>query len=479
MRIDLKNYDKETEFKEIIDEYIFPLLGMKGDNIQKIPDKDSFFKNTHNEIIFFEKQKIYFLPYKNSKWGYFIDTVKCMNNFNFTLCRKVLAKLVSVANNNLKIGTQKNFKYINEQQCISSYEVAVQTSICEYLTNNNSADKNDTMKTLLNLLDKLQKWALKTYEGKKVPFGFVIDMKEISKTKLNYLEFLGDEFSATISDGISSVVVIDKYGNYLDYKSIVENNKIKACQLNNCLPIRFAQIINENVSENSLRIGVFLLTGGDIFIAKNGKIDLIKRNGRWANFSYQSFLNVMERYNNTEDIDKQILMEVFSSAIDVSLSHCGGIIAIVKDGMELKNSEMESKDAEKENILSECDNLLVSKNDDELKDALSKKENEYNINKRLYKRNMIKNLLNGKKLFINIDRKLRAELIGLDGATIIQKDGSVVAFGAIIQNEKGSTGGGRGAAAKLLSRYGGFAIKISTDGYIEVFMNRELKYYIK
>ncbi len=165
-------------------------------------------------------------------------------------------------------------------------------------------------------------------------------------------------------------------------------------------------------------------------------------------------------------------MEVFSTAIDVSLSHCGGIIAIVENGKELKVKE--------ETILSECDNLLVSKNDEELRSEFKKRgEKEYNINKRLYKRNIIKNLLNDEKLFINIDRKLRAELIGLDGATIIQKNGLVVAFGAIIQNEKGSTGGGRGAATKLLSSYGGFAIKISTDGYIEVYMDKELKYYIK
>ena len=337
MKINFKRYDGKTEFKEIIKEYIFPLLGMKGDNIQQIPDEDSVFKKRDKETIFFENKKIYFLPYKNSKWGHFIKTTNCEDNFNFVLCRKVLAKLVSVAYNNLKANSKINFKYINKQQRISSYEVAVQTTICEYLIGNN-LDDNSTQ-TLLNLLDKLQKWSLKTYEGKKVPFGFVIDTKVISEIKLNYLEFLDDEFSATISDGISSVVVIDKFGNYLDYKSIVENNKIKACQLNNCLPIRFAQIINENVSENSFRIGVFLLAGGDIFIAKNGRIELIKRNGRWANFGYQSFLNAMKRSKNTRDINDQLLMEVFSSAIDVSLSHCGGIIAIVKNGMELKVKE--------------------------------------------------------------------------------------------------------------------------------------------
>lgn len=67
----------------------------------------------------------------------------------------------------------------------------------------------------------------------------------------------------------------------------------------------------------------------------------------------------------------------------------------------------------------------------------------------------------------------------MDGATIIQKDGKVVSFGAIIENEKGSSGGGRGAATRRLSDYGGLAIKISTDGYIEVYMDKELKYFIK
>ena len=78
-----------------------------------------------------------------------------------------------------------------------------------------------------------------------------------------------------------------------------------------------------------------------------------------------------------------------------------------------------------------------------------------------------------------MDRKLRCELAGLDGATIIDKDGNVIAIGAIIQNEAGSSGGGRGAAAKKLSSFGGFSIKISTDGYIEVYASEAKIYSIK
>ena len=66
----------------------------------------------------------------------------------------------------------------------------------------------------------------------------------------------------------------------------------------------------------------------------------------------------------------------------------------------------------------------------------------------------------------------------LDGACVIDNIGQVYSFGAIIQNESGSSGGGRGAAAKKLSEYG-MAIKISTDGYIEVFVNQNKVYVIK
>ena len=54
----------------------------------------------------------------------------------------------------------------------------------------------------------------------------------------------------------------------------------------------------------------------------------------------------------------------------------------------------------------------------------------------------------------------------------------VHSVGSIIQNDKGSSGGGRSAAAKKLSK-NGMAIKISTDGYIETFVNGTKIYSIK
>lgn len=123
-------------------------------------------------------------------------------------------------------------------------------------------------------------------------------------------------------------------------------------------------------------------------------------------------------------------------------------------------------------ILHPCDDFL---SDYDITDNLSEKNHEER--KRIQKRTILMNLTN-KNHFSVLDRKLRSELISLDGACILNCQGEIISCGAIIQNDSGSTGGGRGAAAKKLSRFG-MAVKISTDGYIELYVDGENIYAIK
>lgn len=475
--MDLDIYNRKHEFKYIIENYILLLLGLKDNNLIECKKRDEEPEN----LIFYNDSNIYFFPYKNCEFGYYLQVSSRYCNFDLTLVNKVLKKLINVSYNNYMSNTRKKFTYINFQHCVSSYEIAVQDAIVAHLTGLESNEENGYCnKTILMLLRSLEEWSTKTYEGKKMPFGFIIDLNLKSKSKINYIDFLSEEYSATLTDGITSIIMLDSEGNLIGYGSIIKNESIISCELDNCLPIRFAQIIKEYIPNGSKRIGIFLLTCGDIMVVKDSKVELIKRNGRWANFSYTSFLDAMSRYNNTKDIDKTLLESIFATAIDVSLSHSGGIIAIVNDGNKLYDSKYNDKEYnDKRTILSECDNLLMDYEEKNIISILKDSgEKDYSIKKRIYKRNIIKSLLNN-MYYVNINRKLRCELTGLDGASIIQKDGKIVSFGAIIQNEKGSSGGGRGSAAKRLSDYGGLAIKISTDGYIEVYIDKEIKYYIK
>ena len=90
--------------------------------------------------------------------------------------------------------------------------------------------------------------------------------------------------------------------------------------------------------------------------------------------------------------------------------------------------------------------------------------------------NLIK-IIRGRK-FHELGRKLRLELMGIDGATIVDYDGTIIAVGAIIKIEAGSSGGGRLAAAKILSNYG-ISIKISNDGSIQGFRADRSKLRVK
>ena len=83
------------------------------------------------------------------------------------------------------------------------------------------------------------------------------------------------------------------------------------------------------------------------------------------------------------------------------------------------------------------------------------------------KSSTIRQLIKDRK-FQELDRKFRQDLIAMDGATVIGYDGTIIAVGAIIKIEAGSSGGGRLAAARTLSNYG-VSIKISNDGSMQGF----------
>ena len=121
--------------------------------------------------------------------------------------------------------------------------------------------------------------------------------------------------------------------------------------------------------------------------------------------------------------------------LDVSFSHTGGIISVVTDLMILRD----------EKILSPSDDIMFS---GDIEKQLKASVSQSDMSKRMLKRQSIHGLIK-ERSFCEIDRKLRAELIAMDGACIIGKEGQLFAVGAIIQNESGSSGGGRGSACDI------------------------------
>lgn len=467
------------EFKLIIEKYILKLLGLTKRNVDNITKKEN---ELQNKMIYYKDEFIYFKASNQSSICCKVAVGTWYSGVDFEVEIKVLKQIIKAYST---FFSSQNDIDSNHKELI--YEYALQTGLCSALL----GCDNEAIHKLIN---KLEEWSCKTYEGKKVPFAFLIDSKCSANEQdaVNYLNFLELDFSATISDGITSIIELDASCSLLEYKSIcIKKGVIGGKYKEKIMPLRFAQILSNYVTGN--RIGIFLLVNGDIILAKSGELLYVKRNNKWANFSSKRYINTLLDTAKFKDNKRtrNLFSQIYATTLDVSFSHSGGIIAVVN-----------YKKLKKSGIINFMDDLFDSEGNDEREFLLKKfkdlyktrmkvleipLEKEKTLNnefeKLFTKRQMIKKLLgitgDKKILFSTIDRKLRAELCGLDGATILDLHGYVIAFGAIIQNNSGSSGGGRGAAASRLSDFNGFATKISTDGYIELYRQSEVCYQIK
>lgn len=469
----IKNFTEEYDY--FLTEYLFRLFGVAKDTVLT-PD----FRSGKDEVprVTLEDGWVVFSAYRKTYFKIPVSDMPLADTDSISLAISIIdAFLICSEYKSAKEDDRRN-RYRSEIARDQAYKLAIQDGIGQWIFGATDAE------TLGKFFDLLEKWSVKTYEGKHVTLGFLVNPSSQANAILPFnelLSFLNDDSSAVLSDCIHSVLEVDKNCNFVGYHSITENLiDLPACTLNENVPIRFIQTVQlflpeKNNKDGSDKVGVFLLSNGDILLVKNGTTRFVKRNLRWLNLSESAFayslrtvIGSVPAYPNLEAVNKQILKSVYASVLDVSFSHTGGIIAIV-------DSECISKLMEKR-ILSPFDNLQIS--DDEANNLVNTYDLNIPPNEKITRRKLLKQLIT-KHRFDELDRKLRCELIALDGACIIDKQsGSVYSFGAIIQNDSGSATGGRSAAAKKLSQYGA-AIKVSTDGYIDVFINKELVYSIK
>ncbi len=69
----------------------------------------------------------------------------------------------------------------------------------------------------------------------------------------------------------------------------------------------------------------------------------------------------------------------------------------------------------------------------------------------------------------DLDEETLVRLAGLDGATVVDRDGNLIAYGAIVTSSDSQHEGARTAAAKTLSLTALVVLKVSVDGDITVF----------
>lgn len=331
----------------------------------------------------------------------------------------------------------------NDEQTKCYIKAICQTAVTIALAKNTIGSGRKAICTMLKIIQELESWSVRTYEGLKIPFGFIIDNSKEEIVGEDYTSFLESKHSALFTDGVFSAIELDMAGKIIQYiplnNSIAPKNreKIPLC------PTRFKRFAELCTGS---KCGIMGLSNGDILIIKKQALMFAKRGGVWGKWGYSYFRsacsNIIELQNTTQIRQKNRLLKcIYNSLMDSSFAHSGACFAITQnvEGAKkiLNNSSSQGENNQKKAII----RRLIS--------------------------------VSGELLsFDKINEKLRTELMGLDGAFVIDTNGGIIAIGEILGVPPGSDEGGRTAAARALSDYG-IGIKVSEDGDVTVYEKRQ------
>ena len=452
------------EFKETLSMYILPLLDLKG-------NLTLYDVNTHNkQLIEFSKDEIgesiiKFYPCIPTKGGsspFYYETKTYSFNSLKKPAENILRELIKVTEYNCMDFSKQRDYGTKESRKISykkrTLELAFELGICKSLT---KTEENATV--LHTLISRLLDWSNKTYEGKKISFGFAIDFDRTAiADSANYLHFLENDSSAAFTDGIFSGILLDEKGGIVSFltKSSVSSS-LKESEKEIFIPYQFSDIAK--ICSGST-IGVIALANGEIILIKKQQICFAKRGSKWIAFDWHRVNNSLRPYfllpyKNAEekgDIEKEItekIKQIYCTILDVSFAHSGGCLALV-----IPEEKEHISEAIKERIDLYATHTLPPK-------TKISKESQEKIKILTYLLRASETTL---RSFFNIEKPLRKEILSLDGATVVSLSGDFYCAGSIVSVPSGSSGGGRTAAAKKLANYG-VGIKISEDGYIEAY----------
>lgn len=461
------------EFEQIIKTYISPLLP----NVEF--DYTIFHaKGVHPKPIEVDKSKNILTVYSSKRESPLCCKGKITYGEDFHSTASMVLEEIERVNNIFTTNASKKDPY-SWHYLDALYQTAVIKTICEVLSVNASVK-------LLEIIHALEKWAQKTYEGKKIPFGFIVDgSRSAGADSEDYISFLNSAHSAAFSDGVFSAIVLDINGNVLEHKPLVYEDALPRIKRKGNLgklplsPSRFRAFTD--LCKKS-KIGILALSNGDILLFQECSLLFAKRNGTWGAYSWGAFiypcLSAILGINkfktstdeNEEEINKQNLIKIrlaraiYKSWLDVSFAHSGGCLAVI---LENRIDDDDFRHTLENCLLSEPLEKKFIKKIGPDKAAELNKKNE--IVKKLVRYNENTKCTTP---FFEISDKLRAELMSLDGATVVSSDGNILATGAILSVTSGSEGGGRLAATRELSKFG-FAAKISEDGGITAYVREK------
>lgn len=281
---------------------------------------------------------------------------------------------------------------------------------------------------LLTVIDHMALWATRLYEGAPIASAIGIDPSVSVPESLPLAKLAEQDFFAVLSNGFDTMLTLSTDLNFTGHEVLRATPSAGGF-----CPWRHSAIAAWTAGVKG-RVAVVLNRLGEILIFRDGQLLFARRSGRWHFLTHGPIIRQM-RVPKDQDIRKAI----YETALDASFARTGACIGVIAaGGMEAAK-------------------VMIAETD-----WLSKRRSD--------KAQAIAAIV-GTKKFHELDRTVRQELAAIDGATVIDHVGTVVAVGAILKIDGGSTGGGRTAAAKKLATLG-LGVKISQDGGISGYRRK-------
>ncbi len=436
---------EKLEFYDIVGKLIIPLF--TGSHL--VGETESTSRDL--EVALGKGNTVLLKPSKTEDYRLVVKRGQPFKSFELTLIRSIINEINEIYSMNIE-----DHMYLENLQ-----NMALEKALIESLTVTQTG-----LQTILGIIHGLETWAARTYEGSPVKLGILVNLSAVSENNVSYNDVINSDFFALFTDGQNSFFEFDKSGKLMGYVNLKRMASVQTIA-----PNMFEKVA---AACNDKRIGIVLTTKGDVLVFFARQLVFAKRSGNWGVYSHEEIIRLLQ--NNVSYTAKTIRRAIYNTALDCSFSYRGACIAYINKDKTLEAlTHIDAADIiseehfnmKKQLELEEAEKLYNIGNATKIIEKFSMSYEEF-LDKNQYTKTMaIRKLVNGKKLF-ELDRKMIEEMSSVDGATIVDYDGTIIAVGAIIKIEAGSSGGGRLAATTTMAKYG-VAIKVSQDGVMQGF----------
>lgn len=305
---------------------------------------------------------------------------------------------------------------------------------------NFSEEELNLAHVIYDVLSIVENLSDSTNEGVKFPctLAFVNGVSDMGGPPLGNIA--GESFIKSLSSA-KTVFIVNREGELVDYIDIglenLEDDFVGAFGSS----VDFAsgqdddRILNYifNFQINHPDKDIFFIStkeDGDLFIYKNRTVLFFRRNKTWHFLNYKAISDIVKAYTN--EVARYSGDAINLTIIDMLLENSGCCIGLIPRDRWIEN----------------FDNIIGTGRVDEF----------------------ISGSPSISRCFWANTRTIRKRMLSIDGAVLIAtENGEIYNVGAIIPNAGASSQGARTTATQAIASMGGIGIKVSDDGYCEIY----------